>query len=269
MTSWIGLLILLLTLAQTGFARAESQESKERIARMSCLSGDYAKGVAILAELFVDTMNSTFIFNQGRCFEQNRRWEDAISRFEEYLRVNKKPKKSDKAEAEKHIAECQVQLAKQSSHPAAPVVSQSPVPPVAPPVDEPLRAVPPAPPVSPVPVVQQAAPQSTSGSGLRTAGIITASVGGAALISGLIFNLKANSMISDMQKLDGYSSSKASDRDSYVTLGWIGYGVGAACVATGAILYYFGLRSTPSSGSVALVPAPGPGQFGALLKGAF
>jgi len=46
--------------------------------------------------------------------------------------------------------------------------------------------------------------------------------------------------------------------------------VGAACVATGAVLYYLGLRSgSAGSTSFALVPAFAPGQAGALLKGAF
>ena len=47
---------------------------------MACLSGDYTKGVAILSELFVDTKDPTYLFNQGRCFEQNRRYDDAIAR---------------------------------------------------------------------------------------------------------------------------------------------------------------------------------------------
>jgi hypothetical protein len=33
---------------------------------MACLSGDYTKGVAILSELFVDTKDPTYLFNQGR-----------------------------------------------------------------------------------------------------------------------------------------------------------------------------------------------------------
>ena len=71
---------------------------------MACLSGDYTKGVAILSELFVDTKDPTYLFNQGRCFEQNRRYEDAVARFEEYLRIAEgKLDAADRAAAEKHI----------------------------------------------------------------------------------------------------------------------------------------------------------------------
>jgi hypothetical protein len=122
-------------------------------------------------------------------------------------------------------------------------------------------------------VIQQVQqqPASTPGSGLRTAGVVTASVGGAALIAGVILNLKVNSMAGSMETTPGgYTPSKESNRKTYQTLGWVGYGAGAACVATGAVLYILGLKSGPSSSaSLAFVPAFAPGQAGAVLKGAF
>jgi hypothetical protein len=45
--------------------------------------------VQLLSELFVSTMDPTFIYDQARCFQQNRRYEDAIARFQEYLRTGK------------------------------------------------------------------------------------------------------------------------------------------------------------------------------------
>lgn len=68
-------------------AQAASRQTPEKTARKACLSGDYEKGVAILSDLFVETQDPTWIFNQARCFEQNRRYEDAIARFQEYLRA--------------------------------------------------------------------------------------------------------------------------------------------------------------------------------------
>ena len=105
---------------------------------------------------------------------------------------------------------------------------------------------------------------------MRTGGIITAAFGGAAIITGVGMNLKVNSMASDIQKTDGYTASKESDRKTYETLGWVSYGVGAACIATGAVLYYLGQRpGSAGSSSVAFIPAFAPGQAGAILKGAF
>jgi hypothetical protein len=252
---------------------AASRQAQERTARKACLSGDYMKGVSILSDLFVDTHDPTYIFNPGRCFEQNRRYEDAIARFQEYLRAGTNLGPSDKASAEKHISDCQDLLAKQTGQPAA---TQAPAAPVQAPILQQASAAPPPASVTPRPVpvvLQQMQPQPASapGSGLRTTGIITASIGGAAVIAGVIFNLKVNSMASDMQNTPGgYSDGKESDRKTYETLGWVSYGVGAACVVTGAILYVVGLKSgSRMSSPVALVPTFAPGHAGALLKGAF
>jgi len=245
----------------TSPALAGSRQAQERTARTSCLSGDYAKGVAILSELFVDTKDATYIFNQGRCFEQNSRYQDAIARFQEYLRTGKKLSESDKADAQKHIADCEDMLAKQNR--AAEVASTPPPPPPAAPA-----------PVVEVPaIVQPASPPSASGEPgvhLRTAGVVTAAAGGAALVTGLILNLKVNSMASDFQTLNGYTDSKESQRKSYETWGWVSYGVGAGCVATGAVLYYLGSQAGKNGNAgVALLPAFAPGTAGAVLTGAF
>jgi hypothetical protein len=263
----VGVALLALGLFTEGAALAAKggHGAQERAARKACLTGDYTKGVAILSDLFIDSKDPTYIFNQGRCFEQNRRYEDAIGRFEEYLRVgaNSGLKDPERELTEKHIADCRESLAKLAPPPAVP--EPEPVRPVVvtpPPPPQPIEVIAPPPP--------QPAPSSRAG--LRTAGIITASVGAAAVIAGVIFNVKVNSMANDMETVPGgYSPSKESDRKNFQTLGWVSYGVGAACITTGAVLYIVGLQGHGSadSGRVSLVPALGPGQAGALLTGAF
>jgi hypothetical protein len=258
-------------------AIAASEQAQERAARKACLSGDYAKGVDILADLFVATKDLNYIFNQGRCFEQNRRYEDAIGRFREYLLAgSEKLDQRDKSAAEQHIAKCNEMLAQDRASSTTPTAPQALAP--APP---PVVASTPEPAPTPEPstlVVTQPATQpvpapapASAGAGLRVGGIIAASFGVASLGAGVLFNLKANSMISDMKTtVDGYSPSKNSEHDTYKTLAWVGYGVGAACVVTGAILYGVGLKAKSSSSpSVALVPVVGAGQAGAVLTGAF
>jgi tetratricopeptide (TPR) repeat protein len=82
-------------------ASAAGREAEDRAARKACLTGDYTKGISILSDLFINTRDPTYIFNQGRCFEQNRRYEDAIARFEEFLRAatNQKVDEHSKTEA--------------------------------------------------------------------------------------------------------------------------------------------------------------------------
>ena len=72
--------LIAVTVAQPASAGGR-EATKERAARKACLGGDYAKGVSILSDLFLDTKDATFIYNQGRCLEQNGRFSDAILRF--------------------------------------------------------------------------------------------------------------------------------------------------------------------------------------------
>jgi hypothetical protein len=268
-------LIALAGLAE-GNAYAASIDARERAARKACLDGDFAKGVSMLSDLFLDTHDSTFIFNQGRCLEQNRRYEDAIARFQEYLHVaeSSRLRKSDRAAAQKHIEDCRKELPTKSSPPPNPL----PTPPAALPAASPPTPPTPAPALSPpvsqptvsVPSVSPAKQDGAAHDGLRTTGIVTAAVGGAALIAGVVLNLKVNSMASDLEKPGSYSNGKESDRKTYETWGWVSYGVGAAFVAAGTVLYVLGHRNSSSGpGSVAVLPSASPDHVGAVLRGGF
>jgi hypothetical protein len=253
-----------------------SLQSQEQAARKACLNGDYAKGTAILSDLFIQSGgNPVFIFNQARCLESNMRYGDAVARFEEFVRTAEASSAGltpdDKVAAEKHIADCKRHIEQESSKTQSPTaqVSPPPVSAVAPtaPANQPQSA-------SSTPQVSQLAPASSSsnaGSGLRTVGIVTASVGGAALVAGILLNLHANSMAADMENnVGGYTPSKNSSHDNYAKATWISYGVGAACVATGAVLFGIGLGSKGSASSgVAIVPAVDGHQTGLALTGSF
>jgi hypothetical protein len=248
-------------------ASAETRQAKERTARKACLNGDFATGVSILSDLFIDTKDPTYIFNQGRCFEQNRRYQDAVARFEEYLRTDLSPQ--SRTAGEKHLADCQQKLAQERE-------SLSPQPaPVTPPVPAFVPSPDPtAKTESAVAAVAESPVKAEPGQrrwGLITGGIVTAAVGVGGVVTGLLFNLKANSMVNDWENKPGsYSSSNEDKQKTYRTLTWVGYGAGGALMVTGAILMVIGGSShTGTSGDVALAPSVGPSQFGAMLTGAF
>jgi hypothetical protein len=234
-----------------------SKEGKERAARKACLTGDPAAGVAILTDLYLDTKDPTHLFNQGRCFEQNQHYQEAIGRFREYLVKAKGLDAADKADTEQHIANCESYLREKPSEAAAlrtpKVVAEKPAVAQSKPAEE-----------------VAASPKEKSnrtGRGLRIAGGTIAAVGAAGLVTGVVLNLKVNSMSSDLN--NDWDPTVDSTRKDYRTATWVAYGAGAACVAAGAVLYYLGWRRGEGEGSVAIVPAAGPGMAGALVVGAF
>jgi hypothetical protein len=190
-TVWrISFLIALLVAAAPQAWAKNKIDGLERVAKKACAAGDFRKGIDILADLYVRTEDPTFIFDQGRCYEQNHQWKSAIDRFREFQRKTE-GKPEEQADAEKHMAECKRYLDEE----AASVASSSPPPPPAkeaPPVTAPPVAV--APPPAVAEVRTPAPVESQPGSALRQTGVVLGSVGLATLVGALLLNLKANSL---------------------------------------------------------------------------
>jgi len=257
--SWIAF-SLVITLASSS-AWAASTKARARAARKACLKGNVDRGAELLIDLFLETKDPNFIYNLGRCYEQNHRYEDAISRFREYLMKSSRLTDEDRAETQKHIDACLGYLGKtETTTPVAP-----PPQPVAPP-----PTASPTPTPTPVAVVEQppAGQDDRAGFGLRVAGIASAAAGAAAVLTGALLNLKVNSMSNDLEA--HYSSSTRSTQEGYKTASEVAYGVGAACIVGGAALYYLGWRKGRNSPvNVTLAPSVSPGQLGASLGGSF
>jgi hypothetical protein len=224
------------------------------------------RGIDLLGDLFVETNNATYVYNQGRCFEQNHQWGDALDRFKEYLRKVPDLPATERANVDRHISDCEVEqskLAPPSPPPiAAPAPAALPAAATAPPPAESTNKM-----TRPTPL----AVEQHASSRLRTTGIVTASVGVLALAGGVVCNVQANSLAKDLSA-NTFDRGKASTRDTYVTLGWVGYGVGAAALATGATLFLLGGRSSTTaepSTAVSLSPAFAPGFASLSLRGSY
>lgn len=251
--------------AKRGHSKGE--EAKEDLpsqARRACLSGDYEKGLSILTDLFLRTKQPDWVYNQGRCLEQNARYEEAILRFEEYLRLTKGSSARDRGAAEEHIAECRSKLPKPEPI-VPPAVGAEAIPAPAAFAQKPGFSKDMG--LAPRADISQTQP-ARGRTGLRVAGFVAGALGAGALTTAVLLNLSANKMASDLNKPEGYDRDKVSQRKTKETLSWIGYGVGAACLTGAAILLYFGYRSDDSS-PVALTPSVAPGQAGLSLQGVF
>jgi hypothetical protein len=218
--------------------------------------------VALLTDLYIDTNEPTYLFNQGRCFEQNRRYEDAIGRFREYLIKAKGLSAEDRADTERHIAACESYL---RAKPAEDTQPEAPATTVATTAVGPTPVPDPAPPQE-IAVTPEPSPVR-AGSGLRTAGLMVGAVGVAGLATGLVLNLKVNGMSDDLE--NEYDPGVDSTRKGYKSGAWVGYGVGAACLVGGALLYSVGWMRGKKASAVALVPAVGSDMAGAGLLGVF
>jgi hypothetical protein len=277
------LLAIVVVLLATSSAWAGDRETQERTARKACLSGDYAKGVEILSDLFIETEDANYIYNQARCFEQNSRYEEAIGRFREFLRKATAISPADKADTEKHIADCQALLGQKSvpapTNNSAVAVTPKTETEAAPPAPAAPLAVPSPPPgaVSPAtPVSEQVAVSTTSppaanpGRGLRVAGIACGVLGVASVGTAIYFYAQAKSY---SDKVSGQTIPNPSDESSgknAQTMQWVFYSVGAAAIATGTVLYVLGWRSADTGRTMAgIAPMLGPGVEGISAQGAF
>jgi hypothetical protein len=279
-------------------ASAQQLDPRETQARKDCLIGKYESGVSLLTDLFAETGNNNFIYNQARCYEQNARPEEAINRFREYLRVAKEISPTDRADVESHIAECrrlqeeerkatsstalaQAALPAPTSQGPAAVVSDSsaplsaPTPPV--PVGAPSGTSAPLGPAATATseIARQEQPRSAGGSGLRIAGAVLGAGGVAGVLTGAVFGMLVwntkQKVETEASQQHIYDAGLDSRGRSYETWQWACYGVGAGLLVAGGTIYYIG-RSAGVNGpaaSLALVPSIAPGKGGIALQGSF
>jgi len=253
-------------------SRADSRKNRENAAKIACSVGDVAKGIELLAELYVETNDLVYVHNQGRCYQQNGQAEKALPRFEEFLRKASGLSSDERATVEGYINECQSKL-ERISHTGDPVQPR------------PVETVQPQPtPVSTsarVDLVQPMQPSDNTtfsatatasrGGGLRVGGVVMAAVGLAGIGAGVAFNLLErnlhNQMATDPKENTPGNESK---RSTYQTVSIVGYAGGGAILATGVILYIFGVRQgNDIEKNLSLMPALTANEVGLTLKGLF
>lgn len=153
---------------------------------------------------------------------------------------------------------------------AAPVAPPSPsaaAAPSTPAAPEPAATPPARSSAPPSIIAQSTVPQGSPR--LRAAGV---SIGAAGLVgvgAGLYFGLRARSLGNQVSSAPLFDPSNDSAGKTAHTLQFVMYGVGAAALAVGGILYYAGRGMAEPSSSVALSPMLSPGITGALLQTRF
>jgi hypothetical protein len=258
MKNTLGLLVCCLLVGRVARAQEAGQDPRVGEAKAACVAGDVQTGVRLLAELYLASNDPIWIFNQGRCYHQNAQPALALSRFKEFLRKSQGALAEDIRDAQKYIAE--IEADQQREQPATAATSTATT-------------------TAPVAVVQTQTVPPEPGRGLRQTGIGVGIFGGAALATGIVFTLLVKQTASDVEnqtKNDvvpaSVVSGKLADGRRYETLQWVSYGVGAAAVVAGSVLYWMGARSTsaePRVSSTCLFPVLMANGAGAGLHMAF
>jgi hypothetical protein len=244
--------------------KASSRNQREKSALKACLAGDMKGGIELLAELYADTNDLTYIYNQARCYQQNNEPELALNRFREFLRKGPELNPKDQAALDRNMEECQRLIAEGRAAQGGGTV---------PPKSETTDHAPelPSRSISPIEVgslTNQPKPQP--GRDLKVAGIITASCGVGSIGIGLLYYWRRAGLLEKVEDKQKFQTDDDKNKlSSYKTISRVGYGVGAAAIATGVTLYLLGVHQSNSEPSVAWLPALLPGGATLTLRGRF
>jgi hypothetical protein len=237
-------------------APAPAEDPRPRAALGSCASGDVKKGIAILAELYAETRNPSFVFNQARCYQQNGQLEPARQRFSEYVRVGTNEPAADIQRAQAYIKEIDDALAREAaSKPAGtPVIVTTATP-------------------------SPAAPEGRART-LRATGIALTVLGLAAVGTGVYLSFKVQATSRDVENKfanmgvvtdPAALQRELSDGGRYETWQWVSYGIGVAALAGAATTFLLGgspfsSPRTTAETSVTMAPVVMPGNVGGVLS---
>lgn len=246
--------------AQEDIVARDRERAKARYQAGSKLqaAGKYDAAIAEYQAAYELAPLPAMLFNIAQAYRLKGDRRNAIEYYRRYLVAEPKGVGSD--EAREHLATLGATTDELES----------------PPTEEPEE------PPSAEPVVNVAAPgpappedrPARGGSGLRVAGLATASVGVALVGAGVFFGIQAKSASDDLSGLDpgagdAWDQSKYQRGESDERLMYVSYGVGAAAIVMGGVLYYLGARSGSSTSPTTVGVGPTSSGMTFVVSGSF
>ncbi|MBA3454069.1 MAG: hypothetical protein H0T42_13325 [Deltaproteobacteria bacterium] len=228
--------------------------------------GEFDPAIAAFRAAYGISAAPGLLFNIAQAFRLKKDYEQASYFYETYLRL--KPDAPNRADVEARIAEMKTLLEDQKK-----LGSSPPTGTMTPDGDGGTKSTTPVT-ATTTPVTTVTTPLGTDkgsdkgagevrpGATMKTAGLATAAVGGALIITGVIFGRKASSAESDLNALNMGGTWTQANQDAYdkgrrnnkIAIGSLI--VGGAAVVAGGSLYFLG-RKQASDASVAIVPTKG------------
>jgi hypothetical protein len=238
-----GVVAVLAGLAAGRAVAQPAQDPRAIEARKACAAGEVDRGIELLADYLATTEDITAIYNMGRCYQQNGMPDKALLQFREYRRKGTSLTAEERKDVAAQIEELEAE--QRRTRGAAPFLARpGPITPGAP--DEPGSG-------------GNGGRQST----LRTAGVVAAAAGVASLGAAVYFGLRARSLEARVTDAGRYDPSDDQAGRTAQSMQWVMYGVGAAALVAGGVLYYLGVDRGPR---VAVLPALASGAAGAILQ---
>jgi hypothetical protein len=260
---------LALMAAAEAHAAPRTREQRETEARTACAAGRVEAGIEVLAQLLTEYGHPNYIYNQARCYQQNGKAEQAISRFREFLRAAQDISPEERARVERFIKELESELP--APPPAAtPGTEAAPAP-------NPVAQPEPQPPPPAVVFRPAAAPPPERSRNLRTAAVALGVLGVAGVTTGIVSTLQVRSLETEVEtaKIGQFTGPRLIEQQEkahkFETLQWVGYGVGAAALGGAVVCLVLDSReSADQASAVRLIGTLGPDRRpGLVLAGRF
>jgi tetratricopeptide (TPR) repeat protein len=225
-------------------ARADdvAKQAKEKFdaGRTAYRLGDFDTAITDWKAGYQLKQDPIFLFNIAQAYREKGDFEHAIFFYESYLKDAKDA--SNRPSVEHRIADMKRALEEKQSASSKP--PSGPIEPGKPPETQPDKPPPDKPPVVPAPP-EEAHP----GRGLKIGGLVAGGVGVVAIVAGVIFGTSAQSAQSDIEDAVRNGAiwtqdlaDKASSGKTQAMLANVSFGIGAAAIITGGVLYYLGVR---------------------------
>jgi tetratricopeptide (TPR) repeat protein len=253
--------------------KASARAHYETAARLYDV-GEYDRALVEFKEAYVAKPDPAFLFNIGQCYRKLGQEEQALDFFRRFLK-RAAPDDPNRAQVEARLRDTEtdavfkgdLQRAEEREEaetppPAEPTVAATPAPVV---VELPTPPAPPLPRRTPV-FVKRAAPvipateASHPGRSLRIAGIVTGAVGVASIGTAIYFYSRARAYSDIVSNYRNHTVAAEQAGRDCETAQWVLYPVGAAALATGAVLYWLGWD---------VKPVVAPGLAGIAAGGTF
>jgi hypothetical protein len=195
----------------------EEHDPREQAARSLCAGGQPNEGLELLVQMYAETNDPLYVYNQARCLQQNGRDAEAIARFRDYLHFDHDTTAADREAAGAHIAELEAKRTRSVAPPAQ---------------------------VAAVNLADTLEPSNT----LRTVAIATGAAGGLLIGTGALFGLRVRSTSAEAERLAKQGLIDPRQREvgrRAETWQWVSYGAGVLALGGAAAAYWLSTPGAP------------------------